>query len=109
MFVCPNVCFCLFLFFRLDWPELLDHPFWTQVLKEEEGVEEGEEEEAEKNGCEMVGSASSRCVDILLFLDFTGPTAFYGHFVAAILLHTDLLCKRVVMHPLMVNGRCCPV
>lgn len=56
----------------MDSPELLDHPFWTQVLKEEEDVkEEAEDEEGhqeEKNSCEGVGSASSRCVDILLFL-----------------------------------------
>ncbi|KAI3360784.1 hypothetical protein L3Q82_013026, partial [Scortum barcoo] len=50
---------------RLDWPELLDHPFWAQLLKEEEGVEDGEEEEEEKNGCERVGSASSRHTRIL--------------------------------------------
>ncbi len=68
-------CFCVlmfvficFLFFRLDWPQLLDHPFWTQVLKEEEGVEEGEEELEGNNGYRRVGSANSRCVDILLFL-----------------------------------------
>lgn len=69
----------------MDWPELLDHPLWTQVLKEEEDVQEGDEEEEdeegdqeEKNGCEGVGSASSRCVDILF-------------------------CERVIMHTLMVD------
>lgn len=56
----------------MDWPELLDHPFWTQVLKVEEYVEEKEENEKgheeEKNSCEGVGPASSRYGDILLFL-----------------------------------------
>lgn len=55
----------------MGWPELLDHPFWTQVVKEEENMEEGDEEEEdeegdqeENNGCEGVVSASLRCVDI---------------------------------------------
>lgn len=57
----------------MNWSELLDHPFWTQVLKGEEDADEGEEENQEEdregnNGCEGVGSASLRCVDILLFL-----------------------------------------
>lgn len=56
----------------MDWPELLDHPFWTQVLKVEEYVEEKEENEEghveEKNSCEGVGPASTKYVDILLFL-----------------------------------------
>ncbi|XP_034730482.1 serine/threonine-protein kinase ULK4 isoform X3 [Etheostoma cragini] len=48
---------------RMDWPELLDHPFWTQVLMEEEGEEEEEDEERdleEKRSCEGVGSKSLR-------------------------------------------------
>lgn len=52
----------------MDWPELLEHPFWTQVLMEEEGQEEEEDEEGdqeEKISCEGVVSASWRCVDIL--------------------------------------------
>ncbi|XP_070768283.1 serine/threonine-protein kinase ULK4 [Enoplosus armatus] len=56
---------------RMDWPELLDHPFWTQVLKEEADVEEGEEETENeegdqeiKNGCEGVGSANLRHIRI---------------------------------------------
>ncbi|XP_056235896.1 serine/threonine-protein kinase ULK4 isoform X1 [Seriola aureovittata] len=32
---------------RMDWPELLDHPFWTLILMEEEDVEEGEEKDEE--------------------------------------------------------------
>ncbi|XP_028281168.1 serine/threonine-protein kinase ULK4 isoform X2 [Parambassis ranga] len=39
---------------RMDWPELLDHPFWTKVREEEANAEEGkeeEDEEGEKNGC----------------------------------------------------------
>lgn len=57
----------------MDWPELLDHPFWTQVLKEEEDAEEGDEEDEEGhqeeiNGSERIGSANLRYVDILLFL-----------------------------------------
>ncbi|KAF1387604.1 hypothetical protein PFLUV_G00081580 [Perca fluviatilis] len=44
---------------RMDWPELLDHPFWKQVLMEEE--EEDEERDLEeKMSCEGVGSASLR-------------------------------------------------
>ncbi|XP_074510925.1 serine/threonine-protein kinase ULK4 isoform X2 [Sebastes fasciatus] len=48
---------------RMDWPELLEHPFWTQVLMEEEGQEEEEDEEGdqeEKISCEGVVSASWR-------------------------------------------------
>ncbi|KAK2910518.1 serine/threonine-protein kinase ULK4 [Channa argus] len=37
---------------RMDWPELLDHPFWTQVLNDD--VDEGEEEEEEGNQEENV-------------------------------------------------------
>lgn len=66
--------FALFFFFRMDWPELLDHPFWTQVLKEDENLEEEEDENdneevgtEEKNGREGVVSASSRYVDIISF------------------------------------------
>ncbi|KAF3840085.1 hypothetical protein F7725_018802 [Dissostichus mawsoni] len=33
---------------RMDWPELLDHPFWAQVLMEEEGGEGEEEDEEEE-------------------------------------------------------------
>ncbi|XP_054869601.1 serine/threonine-protein kinase ULK4 isoform X2 [Amphiprion ocellaris] len=32
---------------RMDWPELLDHPFWTEIRKEEEDAEETEEEDEE--------------------------------------------------------------
>ncbi|XP_041798587.1 serine/threonine-protein kinase ULK4 isoform X2 [Chelmon rostratus] len=50
---------------RMDWPELLDHPFWTQILKEEEDAEEGDEEDEEGhqeeiNGSERIGSANLR-------------------------------------------------
>ncbi|XP_040900709.1 serine/threonine-protein kinase ULK4 [Toxotes jaculatrix] len=50
---------------RMNWPELLDHPFWTQVLREEDDVVEGEVEdeegdEEENNCCEEVGPASVR-------------------------------------------------
>ncbi|KAF7654012.1 hypothetical protein LDENG_00075810 [Lucifuga dentata] len=45
---------------RMDWPELLNHPFWTEVIKEEEELEEEEEEEEdednEENGDEGNGS-----------------------------------------------------
>lgn len=49
----------------MDWPELLDHPFWAQVLKEEEDAEEGDEEDEEGhqeeiNGSERFGSATLR-------------------------------------------------
>lgn len=85
----------------MDWPELLDHPIWTQVLKEEEDVKEEEEDEEghqeEKNSCEEVGSASSRCVDILLFL----YSSCSIRFVPALLLHTAFLCSNV-----HINGRC---
>ncbi|XP_071325778.1 serine/threonine-protein kinase ULK4 isoform X2 [Trachinotus anak] len=50
---------------RMDWPELLDHPFWTPVLMEEDDVEDGEEEDEEGdpekiNCCEGVGPAMLR-------------------------------------------------
>ncbi|KAK5892707.1 hypothetical protein CesoFtcFv8_013061 [Champsocephalus esox] len=51
---------------RMDWPELLDHPFWAQVLMEEEGgegeeVDEEEELDQEETiSCEGVVSTSVR-------------------------------------------------
>ncbi|XP_075937519.1 serine/threonine-protein kinase ULK4 [Anarhichas minor] len=48
---------------RMDWPELLGHPFWTQVLMEEEGGEEEEDEvgdQEEISSCEGVVKASLR-------------------------------------------------
>ena len=55
----------------MDWPELLDHPFWTQALKEDKNLEEEDENNDEEvrteetNGREEVVSVSSRCVDII--------------------------------------------
>ncbi|XP_029308425.1 serine/threonine-protein kinase ULK4 isoform X2 [Cottoperca gobio] len=48
---------------RMHWPELLDHPFWAQVLMEEEGDNKEEDEEGDQeeiNSCEGVGSACLR-------------------------------------------------
>ncbi|KAK5862654.1 hypothetical protein PBY51_018024 [Eleginops maclovinus] len=52
---------------RMDWPELFDHPFWAQVLMEEEGGEGEEDEEEEEEvdqeediSCEGVDSTSMR-------------------------------------------------
>ncbi|XP_062278414.1 serine/threonine-protein kinase ULK4 [Scomber scombrus] len=56
---------------RMDWPELLDHPFWTQALKEDKNLEEEDEnndEEVrteEKNDREGVVSASARQTGIM--------------------------------------------
>lgn len=68
-FLCCNFKLCCLLFIRMDWPELLDHPFWAQVLLEEEG-REGEEEDEEEEldqeetiSCEGVVSTSVRWVD----------------------------------------------
>ncbi|XP_039868680.1 serine/threonine-protein kinase ULK4 isoform X1 [Simochromis diagramma] len=52
---------------RMNWPQLLAHPFWKQIIKEEEDAEEGEEkneenEEAE-NVCKEVVSCSFRPCD----------------------------------------------
>lgn len=49
--------------FRLYWPELLDHCFWTQMLNEEEGLNEEqleEENEEENNSFEEDGPTSLR-------------------------------------------------
>lgn len=52
----------------MGWPELLDHPLWTEVIREEEDAKEEEREEEryqeEVNSCEGFGSVSSRCVDL---------------------------------------------
>ncbi|XP_076006608.1 serine/threonine-protein kinase ULK4-like [Genypterus blacodes] len=32
---------------RMDWPELLDHPFWAQVIKDERELEEEKEEDGD--------------------------------------------------------------
>lgn len=34
----------------MDWPKLLDHSFWIQILNEEEDVKEGEGEEENEEG-----------------------------------------------------------
>nr|XP_014266340.2 serine/threonine-protein kinase ULK4 isoform X4 [Maylandia zebra] len=52
---------------RMNWPQLLAHPFWKQIIKEEEDAEKGEEkneenEEAE-NVCKEVVSCSFRPCD----------------------------------------------
>lgn len=49
------------------WPELLSHPFWTEVIREEEQTkeeDEGTEEENREEGSsgEGVRSMSLRCV-----------------------------------------------
>ncbi|TNN35073.1 Serine/threonine-protein kinase ULK4 [Liparis tanakae] len=53
---------CVLVFFRMDWPELLGHSFWTQVqMEEEEAAEEVEEDEGgEISSCEGVVKASLR-------------------------------------------------
>ncbi|CAJ1062065.1 serine/threonine-protein kinase ULK4 [Xyrichtys novacula] len=48
---------------RMDWPELVNHPFWSEVLTEEGDVEEEDDEEVDqedRNGFGAVGSDSSR-------------------------------------------------
>lgn len=62
----------------MDWPELLEHPLWTQVLKEEDNVA-GEEEDKKWHREQLT---SLRCVDCYNF--FTAPTEMYRHFVKAI-------------------------
>lgn len=68
----PKWCFLnsfvlvvLFLFFRMDWAELLHHPFWT-LLKGEDDAQDGDEKNktAEKNGCEGVGMVNLRWVAV---------------------------------------------
>ncbi|KAK9513459.1 hypothetical protein VZT92_026990 [Zoarces viviparus] len=53
---------------RMDWPELLGHPFWTQVLMEEEGGGEEEEDaggdQEEMSSCEGVVKARLRHIRI---------------------------------------------
>ena len=65
----------------MDWPELLEHPLWTQVLKEEDDVA-GEEEDRERH-CEEI--TSLRCVDCYNF--FAAPSEIERYFVKAILLY----------------------
>ncbi|XP_025767580.1 serine/threonine-protein kinase ULK4 isoform X2 [Oreochromis niloticus] len=52
---------------RMNWPQLLAHPFWTQIIKEEEDAEEGEEKneenEEEESVCKEVVSCSLRPCD----------------------------------------------
>lgn len=61
----------------MDWPELLDHPFWTQSVKEDKNLEEGDDEKNDeeggtegKNDREGAVSAGSRCVDITFLYTF---------------------------------------
>lgn len=50
----------------MGWPQLLDHPFWTEVIREEEDAKEEEREEEryqeEVNSCGGFGLVSSRCL-----------------------------------------------
>lgn len=48
----------------MDWQELIVHPFWTQVLKEEEDEEGEKGHQEEECSCEGIGSSSLRCVDV---------------------------------------------
>ncbi|XP_037533208.1 serine/threonine-protein kinase ULK4 [Nematolebias whitei] len=48
---------------RINWPELLDHPFWTQAKREEEDAGEESNKRSEKresNGCEGDDSVNLR-------------------------------------------------
>lgn len=80
----------IFLYFRMGWKELLDHQFWTQVLKEEEYGEEEEKikegHEEEKNSCDGVDPAESRYVDILFHFFYSGHSilqTFWSSFFTA--------------------------
>ncbi|KAL3981080.1 sialic acid binding Ig-like lectin 10 [Sarotherodon galilaeus] len=51
---------------RMNWPQLLAHPFWRQIIKEEEdaeGEEKNEENEEEESVCKEVVSCSLRPCD----------------------------------------------
>ena len=63
----------LFFFIRMKWPELLDHPFWIQLIKEQGDAEDVEEEDEdgdkeENDVCGGVCSVNLRCVNVLFFL-----------------------------------------
>ncbi|XP_026149297.1 serine/threonine-protein kinase ULK4 isoform X2 [Mastacembelus armatus] len=49
---------------RMDWPKLLEHPFWSQVLIEEDFLQQGEDnvegDQEEKNCCEGLGPSTLR-------------------------------------------------
>ncbi|XP_037836044.1 serine/threonine-protein kinase ULK4 isoform X2 [Kryptolebias marmoratus] len=47
---------------RINWPELLAHPFWTPVIKEEDDAKETNKcsDEGEKHGCEGDGFVNLR-------------------------------------------------
>ncbi|KAM6909704.1 serine/threonine-protein kinase ULK4 [Xenentodon cancila] len=47
---------------RIDWPELLDHPFWAQVIKKEDNAKDDDEKskKAEKYVCEGAGMVNLR-------------------------------------------------
>ncbi|XP_061573900.1 serine/threonine-protein kinase ULK4 [Cololabis saira] len=55
---------------RIDWPELLDHPFWKQLIKKEDNAEDDDEKSktTEKYGCEGAGMVN------------LGPTRMHGVF-----------------------------
>lgn len=51
----------------MDWPELLDHPFFTKIVNEKEYVKQGGDKDKEGDQEEKSTPASLRCVALLLF------------------------------------------
>lgn len=69
----------------MDWPELLRHSFWTQIVNEENDVKEGERGEEdgagdqEENNHLGVSPASMRSFFIIFSLELIAPTVFWKY------------------------------
>ena len=94
---------CGFLLFRMDWTKLMAHPFWTQILNEEEDAEEEveEEEDGERlhkgaNICQQVGSASLRYVDICYYFFW-----FYSSYCIDLYIHN--IYSSMLLHLLLIH------
>ncbi|KAJ3597832.1 hypothetical protein NHX12_001349 [Muraenolepis orangiensis] len=89
----------------MDWPELLDHPFWAQVKEKEEGEvwseEEVDREEGEGDDLHRDDSPSSRCVVIFRAHESNpGNTGDTATSVQALLYtDTDLTVTAVIDNP----------
>lgn len=88
------VTYVIFFFCRINWPELLDHPFWTQVIKEEDEANIFEEnkhsEKGERNRCDEDGLVNLRCGDAI-FLCIKDSPQLQIFFVDVVLLHVKFV------------------
>lgn len=81
---------------------MLDHPFWTEVIREEESAKEEEREEEvyqeEVNSCEGFGSVSSRCVDLCVCVLFKSSLSYVNPLRATEMFQTPFKMMKYIEH-----------